>query len=400
MSGFDAGNLKRHFEGKLDSCLSLLKTLVELESFSCDKPAVDAIGAFVHERLAGLGIQSVIHAHPERGGCISASWRGRGKAGPVMLLGHLDTVWPAGTVAARPFRVANGRAYGPGIFDMKSGIALSLMVAEALAEGVINASGEVRFFFSSDEEIGTETSLPWLRESAQGCRAVFCLEPSLADGAAKTSRKGVGNFLLRVRGVASHAGVAPEKGANAIVELSRQLLELQKLNDAARGTILSPGLIRGGVAVNVVPEDAAAEIDFRFVNPSDGNAIERRISKLLPFDGRCILTVEGGVNRPPLERTEAVARLYREAQKIAHGLGAPLGEGTSGGGSDGSFTAHWGIPTLDGLGVRGSGAHARDEQIEISDLSFRAALLCGLVCLKDQWSEKDSQGIDEGRQKE
>jgi glutamate carboxypeptidase len=390
MRDFVDRNLRHHFQQRLDPSLALLKTLVEFESFSSDKLAVDTLGAFVNERLVGLGLQSVVHSHPERGCCISASWRGQGNAGPVMILSHLDTVWPAGTVAARPFRIEGGRAYGPGVYDMKSGILLSLLVAEALAEGRIEAAGEVRFFYSSDEEIGTDASLSRLQESARGCRAVFCLEPSLAGGEAKTFRKGVGNFKLQVRGIASHAGVAPEKGANAIIELSRLLLELHKMSDAARGITISPGLIQGGVAVNVIPDNAFAEVDFRFVSPADGTRVETRVRELRPFETRCALVIEGGINRPPLERTKAVAGLYRAAQKVAADLGETLGEGASGGGSDGSFTAHWGIPTLDGLGVRGSGAHACDEQIEVSDIPFRAALLAGLVCLPGQWNEEDS----------
>jgi glutamate carboxypeptidase len=376
-------NLRSFFQKRLDPALELLKTLVNFESCSTDKTAIDKLTEFVYSRFASMDIPSVVHQISGRGNCVSAVWKGSGRAEPVLVLGHLDTVWPSGTLDSRPFRLEGGRAFGPGVYDMKSGVALSLLLAEALAGGQVRAAGDIRFFYASDEEIGTDASLPYLREIARDCRAVYCLEPPLAAGEAKTSRKGVGNFLVRVRGIASHAGVAPEKGANAIVELSRVILEFQSMNEGGRSVSVSPGLIRGGVASNVVPDYAEAEIDFRFYRASDGAAIEAKAKALRTSDPRCTLTVEGGINRPPLERTPAVLELFSRAQGIAAKLGMELGEGGTGGASDGSLTASWGIPTLDGLGVLGSGAHAVDEQIEVADIPFRAALLCGLACLKN-----------------
>jgi glutamate carboxypeptidase len=377
----NASEILGYFESLLPESISRLRELVEMESYSGDKDAVDLLAAQLAGSFEAEGCKAEILHCSSRGNTLRASWRTaeRRDARPFLLLGHLDTVWPAGTILERPFRVTNGRALGPGVYDMKVGIVLSLLVGRALKEGKVHPGRDVMFLFTGDEEVGTHEGLPYLKDTARECAAVFCLEPPLAGGRAKTFRKGVGSFRLRVTGKSAHAGVEPEKGANAIVELSRQIVRLEAMNDRDRGTAVSTGTVRGGTASNVVPAEAEAEVDVRVASAQEGASLETRIRGLQPFDSRCSLTVEGGMNRPPLERSPMVVELYLKARAAALGLGMDLGEGSTGGGSDGSFTAAMGIPTLDGLGVEGGGAHAPGEYVEIGDIPRRAALLCRLL---------------------
>lgn len=372
-------DLLRHFSANVDGALDLLKRLVEMESCSSDKRGVDGLAEFLAREFEARGARAEVLPLTGCGNALKAVWKGTGSSQPVLLLGHLDTVWPPGTAAVRPFVLKEGKAYGPGIFDMKSGILLCLLVCGALYEQRLSSNGDVLFFFTPDEEIGSAGGLPLLTPIAKACRAVLCVEPPLSGGRAKTFRKGVGRFHLRVSGVAAHAGVDHEKGANAVLELSRQVIKLQKMTDYERGITVSVGMVRGGSAVNVVPESAEADVDFRFSTLKDGRSLERRVKRLRPGDVRCNIEVEGGINRPPLERTPAVSGLYERAKVLAASLGMELGQGETGGGSDGSFTAALGIPTLDGIGVDGDGAHAAHEHILVSDLPRRAALLCLLA---------------------
>lgn len=372
-------DLPDYFAAILDPALRLLRQLVEIETHSADKRGIDRLAAFLAREFKSLGAGAEVLPSASSGNALKALWRGTGSGRPILLLGHLDTVWPAGTLAARPFSLNDGRAYGPGVFDMKGGILVCLLVCRALHEQRAHAGSDVIFFFTPDEETGTAAGLPLLRPIAEACRLVLCLEPPLPGGKTKTFRKGVGQFHLGVTGVAAHAGVDHEKGANAILELSRQVVKLQKMTDYGRGITVSVGTVRGGAAANVVPECAEAEVDFRFSKPADGRRLEERIRRLRSFDPRCRLELMGGINRPPLERTAAVSGLYHKAKAIAARIGMQLGEGDTGGGSDGSFTAALGIPTLDGLGVDGDGAHAAHEHILIDDLPRRAALLSLLV---------------------
>jgi glutamate carboxypeptidase len=378
MSAID---LTAYFTPLIPESICRLRQLVEMESHSADKGAVDALAAHLAGMFEAAGGTAELLSCPSHGNTLRVSWGAgtKANAGPVLLLGHLDTVWPQGTTRVRPFRVENEKAFGPGVYDMKAGLLLSWLVARALQNGASRPGRDVLFLFTGDEEIGTAEGLPHLKQAARGCAAVLCLEPPLAGGKAKTFRKGVGCFRLQVTGLSAHAGVEPEKGANAILELSRQVLRLHELNDRERGTTVTVGVIKGGTASNVVPSEAEAEIDVRVASAEEGSSIEARISALKPHDPRCELRVEGGMNRPPLERTPAVAELYLKARSAALELGMELGEGGTGGGSDGSFTAAMGIPTLDGLGVEGGGAHAPHEYIEIGDIPKRAALLCRLL---------------------
>lgn len=366
-----------YFESRTSESIALLKQLVETESNSFDKRGVDKMVSFLVKEFEARGAEIQVLREATRGNLFNAIWR-RGGA-PVMLLGHLDTVWPPGTIGRRPFHLDKGKAYGPGIFDMKSGILLCLLACEAFQKGCIDPGKDVLFFFTSDEEIGTEAGLPHLKSAVEKCAAVLCLEPPLSGGEAKTFRKGVATFHIRVKGIASHAGVDHDAGANAIAELSYQVLELQAMTDYNRGITVSVGKISGGTASNVVPAEAEAEVDVRASTISDALWMEERIRSLKPHDARCPLQVTIANSRPPLERSAGVIALYQKARSIAADLGMDLGEGSTGGGSDGSFTASMGIPTLDGLGVSGCGAHAEHEHIEVADIPRRAALLCRLI---------------------
>ncbi len=368
-----------YFEALLPESLALLKQIVELESHSLDKQGIDELAQFLAREFEARGASARILGHPERGNLLQCSWNTGTGAKPVLVLGHLDTVWPRGTVNARPFRLEQGKAYGPGVFDMKSGILLSLLACEALRRGKVKSLRKVVFLFTSDEELGTEAGRAHLEEAARDCCAVLCLEPPLPGGKAKTFRKGVGTFHVKVAGIAAHAGVDHDKGANAIVELCRLLIRLQALTDYRRGITVSAGIIRGGTASNVVPDHAEAEVDFRVMTAADGRWVEEQAHALQPSDSRCAVEICGGLNRPPLERTEVVVRLYQRAREAAASIGMDLGEGSTGGGSDGSFTAAMGVPTLDGLGCAGGGAHAFNEHIEVADIPRRAAFLCRLL---------------------
>jgi glutamate carboxypeptidase len=366
------------FETGLEDAVALLGRMVGFESGSEDKNDVDRLGEFLAGEFRLRGAEPTIIPVATRGNILKVEWKTGSAVPPVLVLGHLDTVWPAGTIRERPFRVTGDRAFGPGIFDMKSGILLCLLACEALRHDA-KVGSDVVFLFTSDEEIGTEAGLPILQSEAQSCGAVLCLEPPLLGGNAKTFRKGVGDITIRVEGRASHAGLDHEKGANAIVELARHLMELQGHTDYDRGLTVSVGKIRGGSAVNVVPAEAEAAIDFRFATLADGEWFQQHVRDIQPHDSRCALHVSGGINRPPLERTPAVVELFETAREIARSLGMDLGEGPSGGGSDGSFTAAMGIPTLDGLGVEGANAHGINEHVFVSDIPRRAALLTLLV---------------------
>jgi glutamate carboxypeptidase len=355
--------------------LEMLRRLIEMESHSADKPAVDRLAEFLAREFKARGSEVEILRSATSGNGLKAIWHGGGSSESVMFLGHLDTVWPPGTISRRPFAVRDGKAFGPGVFDMKCGILLCLLICAAFNEGRMKANGDVIFFFTPDEETGTHAGRPSLEAAASECLAVLCLEPPLPGGKAKTFRKGVGSITIRVAGIAAHAGVDPEKGANAIVELSRQIARVQRMIRSENGNTVNVGTIHGGTAANVVPHRAEAEVDFRFSSGRAGRRLEKRILQLRPYDSRCRLEISGGINRPPLERTPEVVSLYRRAKAIASSLGMKLGEGETGGGSDGSFTAALGIPTLDGLGVAGDGAHAEHEHILIADIPRRAALL-------------------------
>jgi glutamate carboxypeptidase len=298
----------------------------------------------------------------------------------ILALGHADTVWPLGTLRSMPWRERKGRLWGPGVFDMKAGLAFFVFAMRALRDLDAPVHRKVVLQINSDEEVGSESSRALTESQARQSLAVLVLEPAAGlEGKLKTARKGVGEYSVRVKGIAAHSGLDFAAGANAIVELSRQVDRIAGFTRLDRGITVNPGVIRGGSRSNIVPEEAEVRVDFRLPRAKDFAPLDRRFRGLQPFDKRCRLTIEGGLNRPPLERTPGVVRLLRLARRLGGELGVEVGECSVGGGSDGNFTAALGIPTLDGLGGVGEGAHAAHESILVSRIADRTALLAKLV---------------------
>jgi glutamate carboxypeptidase len=377
--------------------VEMLGRFVRAESPTTDKAAVDRLGEIVGAALETAGARVRVIPIQGFGNHLLAEFGDPGPGGrmPVLALGHLDTVWERGTLGSMPFRVDDGRAYGPGSFDMKGGIVQLVFALGALrseAEAPSPGSGEPRrsetcgggpppvvALLTSDEETGSPSSRPFIEEQARRARAVLVLEPSLPpDGKLKTFRKGVGVFHLRVTGRAAHAGLDPHKGISALQELALQIQRIHAMNDVERGTTLNVGVARGGTRVNVVAADAAAEIDLRVSSIADARRMEERLLGLAPFLAGAQVQVTGGIDRPPLERSPAVVALFERAHRLAAEVDWELGEGAAGGGSDGNLTAALGIPTLDGLGAVGDGAHAPSEHVLVEELPRRAALLASL----------------------
>jgi glutamate carboxypeptidase len=357
----------------------VLDTLVRLESPSTDKAAVDRCGDELVRRLAALGASTAREAGGARGDHVLARF-GDGPAS-LLLLGHLDTVWPIGQIERMPVREKDGRLYGPGVFDMKAGIAVGMLAVRAIAELRLRNVAGIAMLFTTDEEIGSGTSRSLIETVARECGAVLVLEPSLPGGAAKTSRKGCVEIELIVHGISAHAGVDPEKGASAVHELAHQISVIAAMDDPGRGVSVNVGRISGGTRSNVVAELARAWIDVRVPTAMDAATIEHKLKALRPRLRGIRLELAGAGWRPPLERTAGVVELYRRARAAAAALGQDLGEGGTGGGSDGNFTAAAGVPTLDGLGPRGGGAHALHEHVELEDLPWRAAFLATLMTM-------------------
>jgi glutamate carboxypeptidase len=357
-----------------------IERLVRLESPSDDKAAVDRCGDALAGMLTEAGARVARIPQTERGHHIRAEFDG----GPrrVLILGHFDTVWSVGQLEKMPLREEDGRLHGPGIYDMKASIAIAILAVKALRTFRLKAEGntpQIVMLFTTDEEVGSGTSRALIEEEARASDAVLVVEPSLPGGACKTQRKGCGEFTLRVHGVSAHAGIDPRKGASAIHEIARQILALEALRDLDRGVSVNVGTVTGGTRSNVVAETAEAAIDVRVPTMEDAARIEAAVLALQPQNPQTRLEVHGGVGRPPMERTDGVARLYSQAREVAGALGRDLAEGGTGGGSDGNFTAALGVPTLDGLGPDGDGAHALHEHVLVADLPWRAAFLAGLL---------------------
>jgi glutamate carboxypeptidase len=354
---------------------STLESLVRLESPSTDKRAVDRCGAAIAQMLEDMGGSVTRIPQAQRGDHIRAEFPG----GPrqVMVLGHFDTVWDVGQIDRMPFREENGRLYGPGVYDMKASIAVAMLAVRAAAG--TGAMPRIVMLWTTDEEVGSGTSRSLIEAEAKASDAVLVIEPSLPGGAAKTQRKGCGEFTMSVRGVSAHAGIDPRKGASAIHELAHQIVALEALRDLDRGISVNVGVITGGTRANVVAEEARAIIDVRVPTQDDARRIDTAIRALRPRNDAVSIEIEGTFDRPPLERSQGVERLYKEARTVAAALGRELGEGATGGGSDGNFTAALGVPTLDGLGPEGEGAHALHEHVVIADLPWRAAFLAALM---------------------
>jgi glutamate carboxypeptidase len=369
--------LLAHFSGHAPEMLADLESLVALESPSDDPSLVSTLAAWVARRLARMGIEAGAVPCPPRGDSVLARV-GSGPGG-TLLLGHLDTVFPAGTLRERPFVVEGNLARGPGVFDMKGGIAVALAVLEAAVRGIVRPTAPVTLCLTSDEEVGSHACRGLFLEEALGCARVLVLEPSAAGGAAKVARKGVGLVHVSFRGVAAHAGIEPEKGASALLEMARFVLFADALGDAALGTSVVLGTASAGTRTNVVPEEAELAVDFRAWTPAETDRVVSALHAYVPQDPRVVVSCEGGLNRPPMEPTPASTALFEKAARAADALGFQLEGRRVGGGSDGSLTAAVGVPTLDGLGPAGRGAPGRDEALEVPDLPRRAALLSLLL---------------------
>ena len=361
----------------------LLGDFVRCESPSHQKTAVDRFGAIVAREWRRRGAKVRILRDRSRGNHLRAEvWLGGGRPTrqQLMVLGHLDTVYPPGTLAKMPFRVSGGRAWGPGTFDMKGGLVLALFAVDALKAAGIKPNKRLVFFWNSDEEIGSESSRRAIEREARRSDAVLVLEPSFgASGKLKTARKGVGGAEVVVTGRSAHAGVDPEKGVNAVHELALQIQRLMKLNDPPRGITVQATVVAGGTVSNVIPAHARAEFDIRYSRMADAARLQRRLRDLHPILTGARVEVRGQRNRPPLERTAATRALFRHAQSLMRDLGLTLGETSTGGGSDGNLTAALGVPTLDGLGAVGDSPHSPREHVMIRALPKRAALIAGLL---------------------
>jgi glutamate carboxypeptidase len=359
--------------------VACVRELVERESPTHSKLACDELCSYLEVQFERIGGRLKIHRQGIAGDHLQVDFPAANDRKPLLLLGHFDTVYDTGTLASMPWREEKGRLYGPGVFDMKSGIAQMMFALSAVHEIRGAWPRPVKVLLVSDEEGGSNSSRAITEAVAQPCAAVLVCEPSGPGGALKTARKGVGAFTIRVRGQAGHSGLDFEKGQSAILELAQQIVAVSQLTDLARGTTLNVGVIRGGTRANVIAAEAVAEVDLRIAHKGDGAIMERKVRQLRPVNEKCKLEIEGGINRPPLERTKPVIALFELARRIAGDLGFALEEVAVGGGSDGNFTAGIGIPTLDGLGAVGEGAHAAHESVIAAELPRRAALLAGLI---------------------
>jgi glutamate carboxypeptidase len=364
---------------ELEGMLVRVSALVRRESPTSHSDGVNAVQEIVAGWAEALGGRVTRHPRDGSGEVLEAQF-GNPQDGrkPVLLLGHLDTVWPIGTLAQMPWRVENGWAFGPGVLDMKAGVVMALEAMRLVRE--MDVGRPVVLLLSGDEETGSHHSRELIEAIAKGCRAVFVLEPAQGpEGAYKTARKGVGQFRLEIAGVPSHSGVDFGAGHSAVRELAWQIEQISAMTDLDRGTTLNVGVVGGGTQSNVVAAAAWAEIDLRVNTVVDAEAVTRRLQALKARDPQCTLRLTGGLNRPPMERTEATAALFAHAKELAAALGFALEEAATGGGSDGNFTSALGVPTLDGMGAIGNGAHAENESIRIDSLVTRTALLAAMI---------------------
>ena len=369
-----------YFRERREEMVSTIRELVEIESPSDNKSAVDRLAETVAQKFATLGGQIRLHHAADFGNHLQVDFSGKRGGKPVLLLGHYDTVYPLGTLASMPCRIVDNKLTGPGVLDMKSGIGLMLYALAGLRSWDGALPRPITVLLVSDEEVGSDSSRAITESLAKKAAAVLVLEPSYGfEGAVKTARKGVGEYAVRVTGKASHAGLDFQKGVNAILELARQIERVSGFTDLKKRLTVNVGIVSGGSRTNVVPAEATAQVDVRIARLKDAAGIDKKMRSLRPYNRKCKLEITGGINRPPMERTAGVAALYTKAVAIARELGWKLGEAAVGGGSDGNFTAGLGIPTLDGLGGVGDGAHAVHEHILISELARRAALIAGLI---------------------
>jgi glutamate carboxypeptidase len=360
-----------------DWLLEMIESLVAIESPSDDAAAVNRCGSELASRLESIGGAITRVPSAAAGDHLRASF-GTGER-QILLLGHFDTVWPIGQLQRMPLKRDGGKLYGPGVFDMKAGIGLATLATRALIDRDGLGDCRIVMLWTADEEVGSKTSRALIEAEATRSDAVLVFEPSLPGGGLKTSRKGVGQFEMIVRGVSAHAGLDPGKGVSAIRELARQIVAIDNLQDPANGVTLTVGIVAGGTRANVVPAEARATIDARATTRAAADRVQRAMRALQPQLTGATIEVTGGFDRPPLERSAGVVRLFDQAKAVAAEIGITLQEGSAGGGSDGNFTAALGVPTLDGFGAIGDGAHAIHEHVEIDALIPRAATIAGLL---------------------
>jgi glutamate carboxypeptidase len=372
------------FQEHSTEMLDFTRWLVEQESMSRESESTRRIAENLGEKLAVIGATVELFSDRHFGSTLLARFDRFGHSSQpenkqLLVVGHLDTVWPIGTLAARPFKIEADRAFGPGIFDMKAGVMLATFAMRAIKEFGRATRRAVTLLMTCDEETGSVFSRGVIEHEARNAHAALVLEPPIPGGTVKTARKGVGEFEMIIQGRPAHAGNDLRAGVSAITELAHQVLAINRLNDFERGTTVNVGVARGGVLSNVVAAEAHAFIDMRFQHVEDGQRISEAMSNLQPVLDGARIEVRGGINRPPLVRTPETGELFEHARELASEIGLDLKEGSVGGGSDGNFIAAYGVPVLDGLGVDGAGAHAEHEHIIISDIPRRAALLTRLI---------------------
>ena len=385
---YESGRLLKDAKKRRLGMVEQLEELVATESPSENKAAVDQASRMVAGWFEELGGKVRWHKQKQYGDLLEVRFEAmatrsrraaKEKPKPILLLGHLDTVWPMGTLATMPFRVAKGKAFGPGVYDMKAGVVMALHALAMLR--LANAPAvPVVVLLNSEEEVGSPVSRAVTQNIALECSKVFVLEPAQGlQGAYKTARKGVGEYTIRVQGVAAHSGVDFEAGHSAVLELARLIETIAQFTDLKTGLTVNPGTIQGGTRVNVIAAEAQAEVDVRIARMGDAVRVERLFRALRAADRACTVTITGGMNRPPMERSRGTVELFRQAQELARGMGFALEEAGTGGGSDGNFTAAMGIATLDGMGAVGEGAHAAHESIVLDDMMKRTALLAAMI---------------------
>lgn len=368
-------------ERRADECVELLRSLVTTESPTGHEAANLSVADILEEAAVQAGGQVERCPAPGLGVHLVGRFRGTENDDDrpsLLVVGHMDTVHPVGTLARMPFALKHGRLYGPGIYDMKSGVAVVLFALRILMEMNGGPGSDISFLITCDEEWGSPDSRERIEAEARKSRAALVVEPSMPGGGVKSRRKGVSAYVLHVAGKAAHAGIEPEAGASAVHELARQICRIYDMADPAVETTVSIGVIAGGTAENVVADAARCTIDVRFWTFDEAQRVDAALRASKPFDESCTLKLEGGVNRGPLEKTPSSSRLYQRARSFASELGSDLGEGNTGGGSDGNITSAAGCPTLDGLGLDGAGAHTCEEYIVLRDIPFRIALMAAL----------------------
>lgn len=376
-------NPVEYFQNRQNEIVRQIRKVVEVESPSRDEAGIRAVVDLLEARAKNISAVDSIERIPADGLGEHLLIRAFGKNSAaeknILLLGHTDTVHPRGSLAERPWREEDGKIFAPGIFDMKAGCVMMLEVLQYFSENNLRPSSPVTLLLTCDEEIGSYSGRAPVEAEVHNAKVTYVFEPSAPGGKAKTGRKGGGVFTLKAHGVAAHVGLDPQKGASAVSELARQILKLHELNNYELGTTVAVTTIKGGTVTNVVPAEAECEMDVRFTTMAEAARIENEIRAIKPFDERVRLEILGKVNRPPLERTEQIVKLFEKAKQIAGSLGFELGEAQAGGGSDGNFVGALGFPVLDGLGIAGDGAHAAHEHILVGDIPFRGALLASLM---------------------